>query len=332
MKRPRVCGQRWSQRRTIATIVIALLSIPVARADPSQDSLTTVEVVGAKPGPGLWRVHSGDNVLWILGTLEPLPRRMIWRSREIEAVLDRADLVLAGGASASVDGGPITWFRLYRQFRRTQRLPGQQTLADFLQADDYQRFTSLRERYARRDRDVERFRPIFAAFRLFAGGVAAAGLTADDDIQERVLKLARKRRVERKQIKLKIAEPHVLLAEIATTAPQTEVRCLQAAMTRLETDLDALRSRALAWAEGNIAELQGLALPDDREACWDAIQNAPRIKALAEQARDEWLQAAIAALEVKSTTLALTDIYSLWGKRGLLDEFRKRGYEVQEPN
>jgi len=287
--------------------------------------------VGEKPGPGLWKISNGDKVLWILGTLEPLPRRMTWRSRQIEELVVNVDLVLAGGATASVDGGPLTWFRLYRQFRRTQKLPGQETLADFLAADDYARFTALRDQYAARDRNIDRFRPIFAAFRLFAGGTEAAGLTADNDIQDQVLRIARKQRVAKQQIKLKITEPHVLLAEIATTAPQTEVRCLRAAMLRLESDLGALRARAVAWAEGDVDALQRLAFPEDREACWDAIANSPRIKALAEQARNEWLQAAIAALESKSATLALTDIYNLWGKRGLLDEFRKRGYEVEEP-
>ena len=318
-------------RSLLLTILLALAVVPVLAQSTQDEELTTVDVVGEKPGPGLWKVSNGDKELWILGTLEPLPRRMTWRSREIEAILERADLVLAGGANTSIDGGPITLFRLYRQFRRTQRLPSQETLNDFLSPDDYARFMTLRDKYAPRDRNIERFRPVFAAFRLFAGAIDSAGLTADNDIQAKVLKLARKQRVEKQQIKLKITEPHVLLAEIATTAPQTEVRCLQAAMSRLETDLGALRARAVAWAEGDLEALQRLAFPEDREACWNSVENSPRIKALVDQARDEWLQAALQALQTRSTTLALTDIYNLWGTRGLLQEFVKRGYVVEAP-
>jgi hypothetical protein len=36
-----------------------------------------VEVTGERPGPRLWRVSKADHVIWLLGTLDPLPRRML---------------------------------------------------------------------------------------------------------------------------------------------------------------------------------------------------------------------------------------------------------------
>src|SRR5262249_39937863 len=50
----------------------------------SPDAVDEIVVSGEQPGPGLWKVTKGDHVLWILGTLTPLPKRMTWRSGEIE--------------------------------------------------------------------------------------------------------------------------------------------------------------------------------------------------------------------------------------------------------
>src|SRR5687768_1077919 len=38
--------------------------------------LDTVVVSGKQPGPGLWKVSNDDHVMWVLGTISPLPKRM----------------------------------------------------------------------------------------------------------------------------------------------------------------------------------------------------------------------------------------------------------------
>jgi hypothetical protein len=57
---------------------------------PSKDDEPPMEVVlvtGEQPGPALWKVLSGDHVLWILGEVLPVPRKMKWRSKRFERVL-----------------------------------------------------------------------------------------------------------------------------------------------------------------------------------------------------------------------------------------------------
>ena len=49
--------------------------------------LPTIVVSGEQPGPGLWKVTSGDHVLWILGTLSPLPKNMHWQPKDVEAAI-----------------------------------------------------------------------------------------------------------------------------------------------------------------------------------------------------------------------------------------------------
>src|SRR5688500_1469285 len=57
--------------------------------------LDTIVASGAQPGPGLWKVSKGDHVLWILGTLSPLPKRMQWQSERVERVIASSQEVLA---------------------------------------------------------------------------------------------------------------------------------------------------------------------------------------------------------------------------------------------
>ena len=49
-----------------------------------------VLVIGEQSGPGLWKVFKDDHVLWILGTLSPLPKKLTWRSTKIEEVVKQS--------------------------------------------------------------------------------------------------------------------------------------------------------------------------------------------------------------------------------------------------
>ena len=55
---------------------LLLLGVGVSQATQAPDDSAPMEVVlvrGDQPGPALWKVSSGDHVLWILGTASPLP-------------------------------------------------------------------------------------------------------------------------------------------------------------------------------------------------------------------------------------------------------------------
>jgi len=64
----------------------AASGVTPAAAPPQQ--LQEIAIVGERPGPRLWKVSRGDHVLWLLGTLNHLPKRMTWRSSEVDAVLE----------------------------------------------------------------------------------------------------------------------------------------------------------------------------------------------------------------------------------------------------
>ena len=65
-----------------------------AHASSAAVTLAPVTVTGVQPGPGLWKVSRGGHVLWVLGTLTPLPKRMQWRSAQVERVLAQSQQLL----------------------------------------------------------------------------------------------------------------------------------------------------------------------------------------------------------------------------------------------
>ncbi|MCS6946542.1 MAG: TraB/GumN family protein, partial [Steroidobacteraceae bacterium] len=162
-------------------------------AETPAEVVEEVQVLGERPGPGLWQVRRGEHTLYILGTMSPLARRMVWRSTQVEAVLERAQELVPARPSFDIKAGPLTYLRLYRQWRRERRNPGNTTLAEILPADLYARFDAARRKFAPRDRDLEDLRPLLAAGELFQAAVRSTGLTLRNDIGDAVVKMARKR-------------------------------------------------------------------------------------------------------------------------------------------
>ncbi len=82
--------------------------------------LDEVDVLGNAPGPRLWKVTKGDHVLWLLGTLDHVPKRMSWHSNEVEQALRHSQQVLTSVPGVSAHFGPIMAVRLYAQWRGMQ--------------------------------------------------------------------------------------------------------------------------------------------------------------------------------------------------------------------
>ena len=61
---------------------------------PGAQELEAIVVTGRQPGPGLWKVGTGDHVLWILGVQGPLPKGMEWDSANVERRIAASQEVL----------------------------------------------------------------------------------------------------------------------------------------------------------------------------------------------------------------------------------------------
>ncbi len=318
-------------RRRRVSPVLALATILLSAVVTAEEPIEEIEVVGERAGPQMWKVSRDGHSLWVLGTLQPLPKRMTWRSQGVEDVIAESRQVLAGGVSLDADIGPITGLRLYRQWRRVRRIPDGKSLSEVMPPALYARFAALKQKYAPRDRGIETLQPMLAAASLYSAAVDAVGLTSRNDIQRSVTKLAKKKRVPLHRTRIELEDPKGLLEELGNTPMEGQLLCLETTITRLESDLDAMKARASAWAVGDVEALRALPYADQEAACWSAVTSAPRLKEIGERASRMWFEAAEEALQSNTTTLALARMERLLGPEGALAKFRERGYTIEGP-
>ncbi len=312
--------------------------VPTAVAPADIGTLETIVVSGEQPGPGLWKVSKGDHVLWILGTLSPLSEKMTWTTKEIEATIaDSQQVILGPSANFSVKGGMIRGLFLLPSLMGARNNPGKEKLVDVVPADLYARWTVLKSKYIGKDRGIEKRRPIFAAHELYAEAIKRSGLSLDTGIGKAVRKVAKRNKVEviEPRIELRIEAPGAAVKEFKKSALD-DLDCFAKTMGRLETDIEAMKLRANAWALGDIEALQSLPYTDQMQACADAMLKASIIEErglgdLQERLATLWLDTVDTALEKNQSSFAMLPLRHLLSDDGMLARLRARGYLVEAP-
>jgi uncharacterized protein YbaP (TraB family) len=326
--------------RSLAGLAAAVVLLcPAIAAAATIESGTAAQVAapvqvvisGRYRGPKLWRVSKDGRALWVLGTVSPLPRRMIWQTADIERLLRQTQEVIPARPSVGIGFHPFTALHLYALWREAQTNPNRLPLQAVLPPDLYARFSALKLRFAPHDRRIEQLRPILAARRLYDDTLSASDLTPRNDIQRTVLELARKVGVPIHQDKLLVKDPVDVMRDLTDIPRSAEVACLQSVVTRLETDVGPMQARARAWALGDVALLRRLPHTDNRATCLDAVSGSARVRSLLAQAQQDWMTAAVQALEQNRTTLALQSMDLLLGPDGTLATFARMGYRVEGP-
>ena len=299
-------------------------------------TLDTVLVTGEQPGPGLWKVSKGDHVLWILGAQYPLPKKMVWRGREVEQTIAQSQAVLAD-ASAKLDVGFFRALTLVPAVLSARKNADGAKLKDILPPDLYARWLALKAKYIGRDSGVEKLRPMLAANELYDKALDKSGLARGREIWKSVEKTAKRARVRiiEPEVKIAVDDPKQALQDFRSTAGKLDVDCLDATMRRLETDLDAMRKRANAWAVGDIAALRNLPYPDQRETCKAALESnvelRQRLSAALTEIDAAWITAAEKALDQNASTFAVLPMNELFQPDRRLAMLAARGCTVEAP-
>jgi len=333
MRRTLTTGARFAAAILTGASALTLPSLSRAQT-PATAAPAPEEIVveGKHEGPRMWRVSQGGHVMWILGTISPLPKRMTWQSDSVETVLQQTQEVLPAWPSIGVGANPFTALRLYFTWRRIQKSPDHMKLQAQLSPELYARFMALKARYAPGDRRLEELRPMLAGGRLLDEAIEASGLTLHNEVQQTVLKLARKQGVKIRQARLKVDDPVDVLKDLGETPRAGEIACLAAILTRLETDMAPMQERARAWALGDVDTLRKLPhTQDDRIACLAAVSSSERIRGLVLRAEDDWLIEAEDSLRRNQATLAVQSMDRLLGDKGILAALRAKGYTVEGP-
>jgi hypothetical protein len=311
-------------------------------ASPAADVLQvldTVVVSGVQPGPGLWRVEKDGRVMWVLGTVAPLPKRMEWNSAEVEAKVAAAGVVLMPPTvTMTAKGAMFGGLFLVPSALKARNNPGKERLADVLPAADYARWQGLKAQYLPRDGAVEKRRPFLAAMELRAEAFDQHDLSWRN-IAGRVVSRAADKSdvpVERPSVSLVVENPKAAIKEFASS-PVDDLDCFRRTLDQVENDLGTLATRANAWAQGEMAMLRDLTYTDNAQACTDALLGTGLAKRsgfsdLPARVQAAWMAAAEKALATHAQSFAVLPMARVVGASGYLVALEQRGYTVLAPD
>jgi hypothetical protein len=300
--------------------------------------LEEIVVSGEQPGPGLWKVSKGDHVMWVLGMLTPVPKRMYWQSAGVEKVVAESQEVLLGIA-VQIDSGKGFFgsLALAGSLLGVRKNPEKELLKDVVPAELYARWLVLKKKYLGRDNAVEKRRPIFAAYDLYEKAIAKSGLSNAGITSKVVRKAAKRAKVPITETKVKITlkDPKGAIKKFKQSSLD-DVECFAKTLQHLESDLETMKDRANAWATGDTALLQELSYTDQGRTCVMAMLESSAFEGedfanIEDRVQDEWLKNAEAALGKNQSTFAVLPMRELVEADGWLAALRERGYTVEAP-
>jgi hypothetical protein len=334
---------------------LALCAVAPAFAQASADSvkpppvptsvadLAPVVVSGVQPGPGLWKVSGkgsagGDHVMWILGTLSPLPRDVQWQSREVEQVLAGSQQVLLQpSVRIKADVGILGKLFLLPSAYGARKNADGRTLQQVLPPPVYARWLVLKQKYIGKDRGIERWRPLFASQELYRKALKANGLSRSGNIKAGIEALAKRAGVPEvtADYTVQIEHPRAAIKAFTQAAPH-DITCFIRTLESVEHDMPAMTARANAWATGALQTLRQLPDSDRRDACVAALTGAGFAQTLGlddvpAKQRAVWLTAARKALAANAQTFALLPMDELINPDGYLAALQAQGYRVESP-
>lgn len=322
---------------TLATAATGRQAMPVPAA--SVTTLAPVLVRGEQPGPGLWKVSSPQgHVMWVLGTLDPLPRDMQWQSREVfERLRGSQELLREPGIHLKANLGFFGKLALLPRLIGIRNNPDHARLAEVVPAASYTRWLMLKARYIGRDGKVEKWRPLFAGLRLYESAMERTGLDRKGVVPG-LLDAAKQAGIPRTSTAYvaTVENPRALVKDFKRERLD-DLACFDAMLAQVEVNLAQMGERANAWASGDLATLRRLPGDVARVPCADALTGAGFARKLGLQdvegkMRQAWLAAARKALAAHASSFALLPIDQALRRDGYLAALAAEGYVVESPD
>ncbi|MFK8011379.1 MAG: TraB/GumN family protein [Marinicellaceae bacterium] len=295
-----------------------------------------VVVYGVRPGPELWRIKNGENELWILGTLSLLPKRMDWHSELVEAIIEESQVLLLP-PSADADIGFFKSLSLVTSLIGIKKNPDGKKLKDVVPKEMYEKWLVLKKKYMGNDRGVEKTRPIFASQELFDKAIKKIGLVYDKKVTKKVKKIAKRNKLEliTPTVNLEFAQPKAAIKKFKKS-DINDLNCFSTTLQRLELDIETMRLRANAWADGDVLKIKELEYPDQITACGYAFLNSDvvqdtEMKDIVPRLKKAWLDAAQEALDKNKSTFAILPMRDLIGQESFIQDLSALGYKIKIP-
>lgn len=334
-----------------ALLLVAAQSRAQLPAEPAVagEPLEEVVVTGEFPGPGMWKVtragDDGHHVLWIVGDPPPLPKRMKWKSKDIETIALGAQEILRDSAVSMEPDEKIGFFRgvtLLPAMLEARRNPDEAQLKDLVPPDLYARWLVQKKLYLGRESGVESWRPLFAADKLRKAAFDDLKLRQGGVVWEAIGKLAEKHKIKvttpRLRFTFKRSEVRAKIKEFSRES-LSDVECFDTMLRLTEAlgDRQTQNLRAHAWSTGDHEALAQLPeLPNPYLPCAMAVMSSQVAREVVPaDIRDKvhalWLAAAETSLATNQSTFAIVPFVKLTRADGYLDRLRAKGYIIEAP-
>ena len=327
---PSVCvNSTWSLLLILAVTSFPLLFQNQAFADgaDAEPQLYGTLVIGKRPGPPLWKVTNQDNVLWIFGTLDYLPKRLKWDPASVRFELSNSKEYISPPQISARENNPFKAISLMRKFLKAEKIPDGKTLQDVLSEQLYERFLEAKSIYAPRDNKILKLRPLNAASSLFRAAQASVGLSLDQKVGKKLRSIARGRGATLIDHRKSLDVDTFLLA-YENIFLEDEIACLQSTLQTIDTDLEAMIIRANAWADGDAELLLKLDYPDRQKVCLESLLSTNELRRVFEQTRIEWVESIESALTNNKISFANFPMREIVQPEGLLAQLRQQGYVI----
>jgi hypothetical protein len=297
-------------------------------AERDETGMEVVLVLGQQPGPGLWKVSSGEQALWILGEISPYPRKVKWTSKRFENLLDNSQELLVDFSGYYRADHTDT-----RRLAIAELLPDGKKLDDVITPELFGKFETTARRFGATG--LEDLYPFAATNRLAVSAMDAMDMRGFS-ARFSAVQLARKRRIK----VTRFAAPELPFEERLRNWQRPEnVVCLQRLLATLGDGGAGLRRLANAWSVGDIGALREL-VPTysfSRDGfrsgeCAAAMHGGEREAAEYKRRRTRlWLNQAKRALRNNTRTMAVVPMSELFASDGYLAALRTAGYQIEEP-
>ncbi|HEV2703671.1 MAG TPA: TraB/GumN family protein [Steroidobacteraceae bacterium] len=307
--------------------VCAASAHAIATSPAPADRLEEVVVTGEQASPALWKVTSGQHVLWILAAPPtPLSTKVVWRTKQVEAAIAGAqELILDGGISFNSRKSATSLSAAACEDIRA--IPGRETsLKDVIPEDLYRRFEVLKDAFATNYDSLEQLRPWAAGFELNKHAMISLKLSTTA-VSDTLVRLGWRAQL----ITLYTYAPYAVF--MRNSKSNRMVSCLEEIVSELEADRDDLRTLEHAWSVGDVDALRELTLRQKPDTCMlDMFDNDQQATDAIAHHTEQWLAAVDLALNTNKTTFALVPTRNIFAPDGWLTALRARGYTVQEPH
>lgn len=265
--------------------------------------------------PPVWIVHGSRATLILFGSIHLLPPGLDWEPPALKQALARAHEIWfevpldAAGMDAAAQAAAAKGLQ-----------PTGQALSEQLPAKDWSRLAALAQFYGASAEMLDRMRPWLADVTLEVASYAKMGAVTDDGV-ERQLSVQLGADVVRRAFET----PQQQIDALAGASPSDQIASLEETLDELQQGPALYQQLLKAWLDGDVAQIQALALTPVMTAAPGAY------RALVVDRNQRWIGAVLGRLDQPGEAVMVVGVGHLIGPDGLPNLLRERGVRVDGP-